>query len=519
MKAGLIAVLALHCWVGVMSAVEIGLFSTGGEGVTYDAALVVLTGEVSDVAQQSFLARFAQSEQLAYVERVQQGRKKEQGDCWLPETPSRLVTWLTLKDVQKKNTAEALDCVRTSVGKRLQSLASGDFASAVVILPQGLEVLCGGWSVVLRECAVAAQLATHVFSYSTKPQKKGLQRIDFALPDGAGHDIALAWGSAIGYYTNLARRWGEEPAGTLQPQVWAQQASVEAGRVGCACTILDAERIRTLGMGGVLAVGSGSRHAPVVIVLEYAPANPIATIALVGKGIIFDSGGLQIKSAGGMLQMKYDKCGGAAALATCLAAAALKASVRVVAVVPAVYNKTGGDAMHPRDILHMMNGKTVEVGNTDAEGRLILADGLYYVEKFYNPDVVIDIATLTGACVVALGGEYAGMMSRHDRLKKDLVAAGQMTGDRVWELPLERSYIPGNDAELADLSNCPRGSYGAGAILAGLFLENFVQNSCWAHLDIAGPAMQPPTSWFGSSGATGAGVRLLTEYITNYRHD
>lgn len=519
MKTAFVAAFVLHCLIGKAGAIEIGIVPAGSDMVKYDAALVVLAGSEFDVGHRSFLENVFSEDTFSFVKSVYQGRKKDQGDCWLAQTPSRLVSWLTLKELQNKTASEVLDCLRVSIGRRLQSLLREGLSSIAIALPREVDSFGGGWPMVLRECAVAAQLATHNFSYSTKPQNNNLKRIHFFAPNYTGNESPLEWGTVIGYYTNLARRWGDEPAGSLQPQVWAQQVGVEAGRVGCSCTILDVNQIRELGMGGVLAVGAGSKNPPVVMVLDYAPANPIATIALVGKGIIFDSGGLQIKSPGGMLQMKYDKCGGAAALSACLASAALKAPVRVIAVVPAVSNKTGSDAMHPRDVLHMMNGKTVEVGNTDAEGRLILADGLHYVEKFYNPDVVIDIATLTGACVVALGGEYAGMMSRHDRLKKDLKLAGLMVGDRVWELPLERSYIPGNDAEMADLCNSPRGSYGAGAILAGLFLENFIQNPCWAHLDIAGPAMQAPTSWFGANGATGAGVRLLTEYITNYRLD
>lgn len=517
MRSGVIVIGTLFGLLGTLCAVEIGIVSAASNTIKYDAALIVLTGSELDVGHRLFLENFFSREAFPFIEGVYQGRKKDQGDCWLAQTPSRLVSWLRIKELQNKTAAEVLDCLRVSIGKRLQVFSREDFSSVAVVLPSGVDAICGGWPTVLRECAVAVQLAMHNFSYSTKPQNNNLKRIHFFVPDYMGNDNPLQWGSTIGYYTNLARRWGDEPASSLQPQVWAQQVSIEAGRVGCTCTVLDVNQIRELGMGGILAVGAGSKNPPVVMVLDYAPANPIATIALVGKGIIFDSGGLQIKSAGGMLQMKYDKCGGAAALSACLASAALKAAVRVIAVVPAVSNKTGSDAMHPRDVLHMMNGKTVEVGNTDAEGRLILADGLHYVEKFYNPDVVIDIATLTGACVVALGGEYAGMMSRHDRLKKDLKSAGSLVGDRVWELPLERSYMSGNDSDMADLCNSPRGSYGAGSILAGLFLENFIQNPCWAHLDIAGPAMQVPTSWFGAAGATGAGVRLLTEYITNYR--
>jgi leucyl aminopeptidase len=519
MRRVLSAVLVLQGLVFVAQAVQINVWRGDGDPV-YDAAVIVLGDKRCDSEQRMFLERFVNNEGLSFFDRMLAAQGKESGDVRLPTNQSRLMSWMTLTSLPKKlKQQEILEQLRKSVGKKFQAIAREGIESVAVVLPASLGAAVGGWSVVLRELAVVAQLATHSFTYSTKTPQSRLQRIDFVVPLDQIDEDCLAWGNKIGHYTNLARRWGEEPAGVLTPQLWAQQAAFEAGMVGCSCTILDEGRIRELGMGGVLGVTAGSAKPPVVIVVEYAPANYKATIALVGKGIIFDSGGLQIKSGSSMLNMKYDKCGGAAALATCFAVAAIKAPIRVVAVVPAVYNKTGSNAMHARDVLHMMNGKTVEVYNTDAEGRLILADGLHYVEKFYNPDVVIDIATLTGACIVALGYDYSGLMSRNDRLKRDLIAAGNVTGDRLWELPLERSYGAANDAEMADISNCGRMAYGAGAITAGLFLENFVKNPCWAHLDIAGPSALSPTSWLGSTGTTGAGVRLLVEYITNYQVD
>lgn len=522
MKRILSAAVMLHSFLGYINAVELGIVQPTDDATQYNAALVVMADQYSDSAQQNFLRRFANSEAFSFFDRVQQGRGKGAGDCWSAETPSRLISWLSPSELQKNGNKEAvLEQLRTNVGKKLIAMDNDGVASLAVVLPTTLGTVCGGWDVALRELGIVAQLATHSFSYNTKPQKPRLSRVDFVVPASVGVDcaIALKTGQVIGRYTNLARRWGEEPSGKMTPHAWAQQVCQEAGAAGCTTKILEIGEIRALGMGGVMGVGSGAAYAPVVIIVEYAPASPTATIAVVGKGILFDSGGLQIKTGDGMLDMKYDKCGGAAAIATCLAAATLKASTRVIAIVPAVYNKTGCDAMHPRDILHMMNGKTVEVNHTDAEGRLILADGLHYAEKFYKPDVLIDIATLTGACRIAVGGGFTALMSNNDRLKRDLTAAGKQAGDRVWELPLEPSYRPAIETEMADLSNLGKGGYGAGAILAGLFLENFVQSSCWAHLDIAGSGFQAPTSWHSPRGATGAGVRLLVEYITNYRLD
>lgn len=520
MKRILSAAILLQGCVSLLAAIELGIVQLEGDATQYDAALVVMTDKYPDSSQQNFLRRFASSEAFSFFDRVQQARGKEAGDCWSADTPSRLISWITPTSPQKREHAHAvLEQLRASVGKKLMALDREGISSLAIVLPAALGDACGGWDVTMRELGIVSQLATHSFSYGTKPQKPGLKQIDFAVPAETLATAALEVGQIVGRYTNLARRWGEEPPGNLTPNAWAQQASQEAGKVGCTIKILDIVQIRALGMGGVVGVGSGAAHTPVVIVVEYAPVNPVATIAIVGKGILFDSGGLQIKPGDGMLNMKYDKCGGAAALSTCLAVAALKAPVRVVAIVPAVYNKTGCDAMHPRDVLHMMNGKTVEVNHTDAEGRLILADGLHYAEKFYNPDVLIDIATLTGACRMAVGGGFTALMSHNDRLKSDLTAAGKQSGDRVWELPLEPSYRAANETDMADISNLGKASYGAGTILAGLFLDSFVQNKCWAHLDIAASGFQAPTSWYCPAGATGAGVRLLVEYITNYRCD
>lgn len=519
MKKVLFAMIMMQSFAGRVQATKIGVVG-GYADTVYDAAFILLGDKRCDSDQRIFLERLVSNEGLSFFDRMLAATNKEVGDVRFPSGPGRFMSWQRLVSLSKKSDQkEILEELRKCLGKKIQVLGREGIDSIAVVLPASLGNAVGGWDVALRELAVVAQLATHSFTYSTKQVTAGLKCIDFITPPLVAGETAVAWGNKIGHYTNLARRWGEEPAGVLTPQLWAQQAAFEAGLVGCSCTVLDEDRIRELGMGGVLGVTAGACKPPTVIIVEYAPADAKATIALVGKGIIFDSGGLQIKTTSGMLNMKYDKCGGAAALATCFAVAALKAPIRVIAVVPAVYNKTGCNAMHPRDVLRMMNGSTVEVHNTDAEGRLILADALHYVEKFYNPDVVIDIATLTGACVVALGYDYSGLMSRHEKLKRDLVAAGNLSGDRLWELPLEKNYTPANDTEVADIANCGKSSYGAGAITAGLFLESFVKNPCWAHIDIAGPSALAPTSWFGAAGATGAGVRLLVEYITNYQVD
>ncbi|MBM3886464.1 leucyl aminopeptidase family protein [Candidatus Dependentiae bacterium] len=508
----------LACFSSVVHCTELRLWKDDSS-VTYDAVFFILNDKTSDSAQLQFLKRLGiNAETLSFCDQMTKVAEKDSGNIWLPSERPLLFSWASLPSILQKNREDAFEQLRALVGKKLRNLIQDKIKSAVIVLPENIEGFNDARDLVIKELAIATHLATYNYSQKTN-QLPQLERIDLYAVGDYAFSQSLHWGNVIGYYTNLARRWGDAPAGSLTPQLWAQEAAHEAGLAGCSSTILDVNQIRSLNMGGILGVGSGVAHQPVMIVTEYKPEKPIATIAITGKGIIFDSGGLQLKSTGGMLHMKFDKCGGAAALATCFAAAKLQAHIRVIALVPAVFNKTGSNAMHPRDILHMMNGKTVEVNNTDAEGRLILADALCYAEKFYNPDVIIDVATLTGACVAALGSAYSGLMSRDERLKRDLIKAGAVAGDRVWELPLDKIYEPANASEVADVSNCGKGAWGAGAIVAGLFLSNFVQNQRWAHIDIAGPAQDVPHSWYGASGATGAGVRLLIEYITNYRLD
>ncbi len=277
--------------------------------------------------------------------------------------------------------------------------------------------------------------------------------------------------------------------------------------------MLDESEIQELKMGGLLGVAQGSNKPPRFIIMEYSPRVESApTVVLVGKGVTFDAGGISIKPAANMAEMKMDMSGAAAVIGTCKAVASLKLPVKLIGLVPATENLLGGSALKPGDVLTHLNGKTSEVDNTDAEGRLILADALAYADR-YAPDVIIDLATLTGACVVALGHHATGMMGNDQSTMDKLRASGERTYERVWQLPLFEEYEKQIKSDIADVKNV--GGRWAGAITAALFLKHFVGSYKWVHLDIAGTAIMEEAGEYIPKGGSGVGVRLLTDFLTH----
>ena len=310
-----------------------------------------------------------------------------------------------------------------------------------------------------------------------------------------------------------ARDVGNTPANDLGPADFAREAKQMGRKAGVTVRTLDRAAIEREHMGGVLAVSSGSSRPPLFAIGEYRPAGSRSggTAVLVGKGVIFDSGGISIKPAASMGEMKYDMMGAATVFACAFAAAKLALPVRVVALAPLVENLPSGTACRPGDILRMRNGKTVEVDNTDAEGRLILGDALSYAENF-RPDVLLDYATLTGAVLIALGHECAGLMTPDDALAKELVSAGEETGERIWRLPIWDDYRTNLKSEWADMKNT--GGRSAGTINAAVFLKEFVPKGVpWAHLDIAGVAHLEKEHAGYDPGATGFGVAMTLEFL------
>jgi leucyl aminopeptidase len=313
---------------------------------------------------------------------------------------------------------------------------------------------------------------------------------------------------------SFARDIVSTPANEMTPTDLANKARESARGKNIQCKIIETEEIRALGMNALLGVAAGSDQPPKLIILEYRggkKSSPV--IALVGKGITFDSGGISIKPSEKMDQMKSDMAGGAAVIAAVRAAADLCLPVNLVGIVPATENLPGGKAYKPGDILKTLSGKTVEVVTTDAEGRLILADALTYVGR-YKPAAIIDLATLTGACIVALGDHVIGMLGTDEELKREIREAADLTGERVWELPLWEEYNELIKGDAADYKNS--GGRAGGAITAAAFLEKFTGGYPWVHLDIAGPAWLTKEKPYIPKGASGVGVRLLIQFLRNW---
>jgi len=325
---------------------------------------------------------------------------------------------------------------------------------------------------------------------------------------------AASEAQALSPVVGWARDLGNTPGNDLGPAELAREARAMARREGLRLTVLSRKQIEREKMAGLLAVNSGSARPPVFLIGEYRPPRAKGTAVLVGKGITFDSGGISIKPAPSMGEMKYDMMGAATAFACAFAARRLKLPVRVVALAPVTENLPSGSACRPGDILRMRNGKTVEVDNTDAEGRLVLADALSYSARF-RPDVLIDYATLTGAVVIALGHECAGLMTPEEDLAREFLEAGEATSERVWRLPVWPDYRENLKSEWADMKNSAGRT--AGTVNAAVFLKEFVPPGvAWAHLDIAGVAHLEKEHAGYDPGATGFGVALTMEFLRRH---
>ncbi|MFN2607996.1 MAG: leucyl aminopeptidase [Acidimicrobiales bacterium] len=321
-------------------------------------------------------------------------------------------------------------------------------------------------------------------------------------------------GARVAAAVAMARDLVNEPAGAMTPSRLAEVAARAADGGRLELTVWDEATASAEGLGGLLGVAAGSDEPPRLIQLRYDPPGARTRVALVGKGITFDSGGLSIKSAEGMETMKTDMSGAAAVLATMAALPDLAPDVAVLAIMPATENMPGGRATKPGDVLRIRNGTTVEVLNTDAEGRLVLADGLSLAVEA-GVDAIVDLATLTGACKVALGAKIAGLMGNHQGWVDQVRGAAERAGESVWPLPLPEEYRRSIDSDVADIKNIGSDRWG-GALTAGLFLREFVGDVPWAHLDIAGPARSSEDDGYLRKGGTGWGVRTLVELVTSF---
>lgn len=376
----------------------------------------------------------------------------------------------------------------------------------------------------LRAFVEGLLLASYAFRLTSETSHPAPAReVHLALPGAAGAtsnagaapelDAALQRAEITARAVALARDLVNTPAETKSPQWLAEQAEAMSAESGLRCRVRDEDELRAAGFGGILAVGAGSAQPPRFIELAYEPEDAREHVVLVGKGITFDSGGLSLKPNDNMKLMKTDMAGGAAVIAALGALRALSVPYRVTGLVPAAENMPGGSAQRPGDVITHYGGRTVEVLNTDAEGRLVLADALAYASARLQPDTVVDLATLTGAATVALGRTHGALYATNDALADALVAAGKSGGDPLWRLPLVDDYRDALESTVADLAHIARKGYSAGSVIAALFLREFVDGPRWAHLDIAGPARSTSDEHELTKGGTGFGVRALLRWL------
>lgn len=363
----------------------------------------------------------------------------------------------------------------------------------------------------LQAAAQAVADASYVYT-ATKPSAKAsmLKRVTLALPTAEKTNAAkpaFEWAKAQVAGVSLAKEWGNRPANHATPTHLGDVAKALGKKAGIKCQVLGPKEIEKLGMGSFAAVARGSVEPLRFIVLEYTgAAKSVAPTVLVGKGITFDTGGISLKPGPGMDEMKFDMCGAASVLGTFEALSHLKPAINVVGLIPTCENMPDGTALKPGDVITSMSGQTIEVLNTDAEGRLILCDALTYATRF-KPRAVIDIATLTGACVISLGHVRSGLFSPSDELANALFAAGEASLDPCWRLPLDEEYAEGLKSNFADVANIAGRE--AGSITAAKFLQRFAKDYPWAHLDIAGAAWKSGAA----KGSTGRPVGLLLQYL------
>jgi len=373
-------------------------------------------------------------------------------------------------------------------------------------------------SAVLEAMQEGAYLGNHLFhKFKGEEKKKALKQIHFRITEQVTQKMRQLSSrvAAICEGTTLARDWVNTPSNEKTPEKLTRSIVSLAKKQGLKVQVLNEAQLKQKKLGALLAVAAGSQSKPSLVMLEHRVPGAKKTLALVGKGVTFDSGGLNIKTGTSMADMKSDMSGAAAVAATLIAAAKLKTKTNIIGAIPIVENMPSGRATRPGDIIRSHAGKTIEIGNTDAEGRLILIDAISYVIKKYKPQLLIDLATLTGACVVALGDKIAGVFSNNDDLAAGIIASGEKTHERCWRLPLPEDYKELLKSDFADMNNIGSTRSG-GAITAALFLSEFAADTRWAHIDIAGPAYLKTGSAYCGPGGTGFGVRLLSEILAKH---
>ena len=409
-----------------------------------------------------------------------------------------------------------METLRAMAGKAVKESIKKEQSQIMIAVPAAEKI-----HLTIQEALEAlmegACLGNHIFDkYKKEKKHKPLKEIHLLVPPGVAktHRQLPERIQTVCRGTILAREWVSTPPNDKVPGTFSKSIAGPARKAKLKVTVWGEKELSQKKFGAVLAVAAGSQNKPRMVILEHRPKGAKKTVVLVGKGVTFDSGGINLKPTASLEDMKLDMSGAAAVAATLITVSKLKSKIRVVGIIPIVENMPSGNATRPGDIIKSYQGKTIEIGNTDAEGRLILIDALAYGAKTYKPDALIDLATLTGACVVALGEKIAGVFSFDDQLAEAVLLSGAKTDERCWRMPLPEDYKELLKSDFADLNNMSHTRYG-GAITAALFLSEFVGDTRWAHIDIAGPAYSKKESAYCGAGGTGFGVRLLCDLLEN----
>jgi len=407
-----------------------------------------------------------------------------------------------------------LDSLRICSGKIAQKVRDLGISEYSIFIPPNFEL----YTIPSIQAIVeGSELALYSFDKYKKEKSKKIPDLTILIAHSGDIQGVINRTQKICDAVIFTRNIANLPPNDCPPEQLAKFAKSLSSKYHLKCTVMSKKEIKQKGFGGVTAVGMGSKNEPRFIVLEYNGKRGERPIAIVGKAVTFDTGGISIKPSEKMDEMKFDKCGGCTVLGIMRAAASLRLPINLVGIIPSVENMPGSESYRPGDIIKLYNGKTAEILNTDAEGRLILADALAYGKKNYSPKCIIDFATLTGACIVALGANVAGIIGNNDKLISKIKQAAEKTSEQVWQLPIDDDYMEMIKSEVADIKNTG-GGRGAGTITGAAFLAHSVDEVPWVHFDIAGTAWtQQGTKEksYNPKGATGYGVRLLVEFLSN----
>ncbi len=405
-----------------------------------------------------------------------------------------------------------IDSVRQLAGSAVRYLRGKGARTVAILRRSQIDIVAAAEAAV--EGALIGLYEPDVYRTSDREERRIETLILCTAGGGSAEDLerGIVRGRILGESTNFTRELVNEPSNNMTPEILSLRAREMAERFGLAIDILDEPRLRELGMGAILGVGQGSDEPPRLVVLGYRPDGAPAdrTVALVGKGVTFDTGGISIKPADGMEKMKYDMAGAAAVIGAMRAIALLQPNVNVLGIAPLVENMPSGRALKPGDIVKGLSGRTIEILNTDVEGRLILSDAISYARRLGATEI-IDLATLTGAVSIALGHVNAAILGTDDALVDRLIDAGKQAGEKLWRLPLDPDFLEIVKSDVADLKNST--GRPAGTITAAHFLGEFAEDTPWAHLDIAGMAWQNEKKSFMAKGPSGFGVRTLVNYV------